>query len=404
MVGGGPAGTSTAFGLARAGIAVTLVDRAHFPRAKACAESLSPQAARIFDLMQVLPDVERAGGAQLVGVRVRSPGGVEFEGRFEAGHGYRGFRDRGLSLPRRDLDAILLSAARRAGADVREGWRVTELLRDKSGRVRGVGGLDGDGRKARLSARVVVGADGLRSVVARELGLARRSRLPRRFAFVAHFTAVTGIGDHGEMHVARDGYVGLADVGQGRTSVALVVPAAVARAASHGAARFLKGWIDAQPQLAPRFVRATRISDVLTTGPFASHARRAWAPGAVLVGDAADFFDPFTGEGVYAALRGGELAMPFVAEATRAGDARAADRALATYARVQHREFRGKRIVEKLVGLAVASPLLLDQAARVLKRRRDMSDLLIGVTGDFVPASEVLRTRFLLALMRPVPR
>jgi hypothetical protein len=72
--------------------------------------------------------------------------------------------------------------------------------------------------------------------------------------------------------------------------------------------------------------------------------------------------------------------------------------------RAHEREFRGKRIVERLVGLAVASPPLLNRVARVLKRRREMADLLVGVAGDFVPASEVLRPRFLFDLLRPAPR
>ena len=234
VVGGGPAGAATAFWLARAGVAVTIVDRARFPRTKPCAEYLSPQSSRLLEAMGTLEAVERAGAAQLVGMRIRSPNGTSFEGRFLAEHGYRGFRDRGLALPRLELDALLLDAARAAGATVLEGWRALDLLRDARGRVTGIAGTDATGRAVALDAHVVVGADGLRSEVARRLGLARRSRLPERFAFVAHYTGVHGIDDQGEMHVASDGYVGFADVGGGKTNVALVVPAAVARTARTG--------------------------------------------------------------------------------------------------------------------------------------------------------------------------
>ena len=403
VVGGGPAGAATAFWLARAGVAVTIVDRARFPRTKPCAEYLSPQSSRLLEAMGTLEAVERAGAAQLVGMRIRSPNGTSFEGRFLAEHGYRGFRDRGLALPRLELDALLLDAARATGATVLEGWRALDLLSDARGRVTGIAGTDATGRAVALDAHVVVGADGLRSVVARRLGLARRSRLPERFAFVAHYTGVHGIDDQGEMHVASDGYVGFADVGGGKTNVALVVPAAVARTARTGAAQFLTDWIGSQRHLEPRFRDSVRVTAVRTTGPFASHARRAWAPGAALVGDAADFFDPFTGEGIYSALRGGELLAPFVAEALSAGDARTADRALTAYANAHRAEFRGKWLVEKLIGLAVAHPVLLNHAARVLRHRSDMADLLVGVAGDFVPPREVLRARFLFDLMRPAP-
>ena len=88
--------------------------------------------------------------------------------------------------------------------------------------------LDAGGGAARsLAAPLVIGADGLRSVVARRLGLARTSRLwPRRIALVAHFEGFGDVGDWGEMHVERDvGYVGLAAVDDGLTNVAMVVPA-----------------------------------------------------------------------------------------------------------------------------------------------------------------------------------
>ncbi|HVH40338.1 MAG TPA: FAD-dependent oxidoreductase [Gemmatimonadaceae bacterium] len=399
VVGGGPAGATTAFWLARAGVDVLLVDRARFPRTKPCAEYLSPQSSRVLDAMGVLHAIERSGAAQLAGMRVRSAAGTSFEGRFLAGHGYRGFRDRGLALPRFELDAILLAAAREAGARVIEGWKVLDVAQDGRGRAIGV-----VGERETLHARLVVGADGLRSVVARRLRLARRSASRERFAFVAHFTGVDGIGDHGEMHVAADGYVGLADIGRGRTNVALVVPGSHAAAARSGAAAFLDRWLAAQPQLAPRFARAARTTPVQVTGPFASHAKRAWASGAALVGDAADFFDPFTGEGIYSALRGGELLAPFAERAARASGPREADAALRDYDRAHRNEFRGKWLVERLIGLAVAHPPLLDRCARVLARRREMADLLVGVAGDFVPPREVLRARFLLDLLRPAPR
>ena len=395
VVGGGPAGATTAYWLARSGVAVTLVDRARFPRAKPCAEYLSPQASLLLHEMGTLEAVESAGAAQLTGVRIRSANGTTFEGRFAADHGYHAFRDRGLAIPRLELDTILLNAARAAGVRVEEGWRVSGLDRDAAGRVTGVVGTNGAGTASTLRSSVVVGADGLRSIVARELGLARRSRVPERYACVTHFSGVKGVGDTAEMHVAANGYLGLANVGKGRTNVALVVPAAEIATAHHGAQRFLSAWIAGHPHLAQRFSQARSLTPVLATGPFASQARRAWAPGAALVGDAADFFDPFTGEGIYAALRGGELLAPFVAQAARAHSDEDADTALREYASRHRAEFRGKRIVEQIVGLAVAYPVLLNRAARALAKRQEMADLLIGVAGDFVPPREVLRPRFL---------
>src|SRR6478672_5639371 len=115
VVGGGPAGSSIAFALATAGVDVLLIDRARFPRPKPCAEYLSPEASRILADMGALDLVEQSGAAALAGIHVRAPNGWVIKGDFVAKHGFRGFRDRGLSVRRETLDAILLDRARAAG-------------------------------------------------------------------------------------------------------------------------------------------------------------------------------------------------------------------------------------------------------------------------------------------------
>lgn len=399
VVGGGPAGSATAWTLAKNGVDTLIVDRARFPRSKACAEYLSPQATRILHDMGALDALAGAPMATLAGMRVHARDGVTFEGRFAGSHGFRGFSDRGLAIRRELLDAALLERARAAGAAVLEGAKVQDVLLDDRGRAGGVRVRHGD-TIVEIRARIVVGADGLRSVVARRLGLARRLRWPSRFAFVSHFTGITGIGDCGEMHVFDDGYCGLADVGAGITNVAVVVSDARARNAAGDAEAFFARWLAAHPTLAARFACAERVSPMLATGPFGTRARSAWAPGAALVGDAADFYDPFTGEGIYAALRGGELLAPYLFESLHAEPHRAQE-ALAAYDRCRHHEFGGKWQVERLIALAVSNPSLLGRVARRLRDRRDLADLLVGVTGDFVPAREVLNFRFAFQLLAP---
>ncbi|HEY7898103.1 MAG TPA: NAD(P)/FAD-dependent oxidoreductase [Gemmatimonadaceae bacterium] len=398
VVGAGPGGSSTAWHLAKLGIDVILLDRATFPRDKVCAEYLSPQASRILSSMGAMDEVDASGPAHLTGMRVRAPNGCEIHGSFVARHGYRAFRDRGIAVRRSILDAILVQRAQSAGAQLIERSRVTDVLRTPSGAVCGVSFIDGDSERRELLAPLVIGADGLRSVIGRRLGLTRVSRIPRRMAFVAHFRNVPGVTEVGEMHVERDGYVGIADVGNGLTNVALVVTARAAREAAADPNAMLDEWLASHPHLSDRFAESERIEPVRATGPFASSTTRAWAHGAALVGDAADFFDPFTGEGVYSALRGGELLAPFAAAAA-VGESRAAARALAEYERARRAEFRGKWLVEKLIAGTVAVPALINHAARALSRRKEMADLLVGVAGDFVPPSQVLRVGYFARLL-----
>src|SRR5215208_2337532 len=153
VVGGGPAGSSVAFALASAGIDVHIVDRAHFPRPKPCAEYLSPEASRYLAKMGALERVERSGAAQLTGIRVRAPSGAVIAGDFLASHGFRGFRDQGLSVRREVLDAILVDCARAHGARVSEGVRITGLSTNTKDRVTGVTTLD-QGHTRTINARL----------------------------------------------------------------------------------------------------------------------------------------------------------------------------------------------------------------------------------------------------------
>ena len=401
VVGGGPAGSSTAVALARAGIDVVLVDRACFPRPKPCAEYLSPEASRILDSMGALAAVESTGAAQLKGVLVRAPNGATIRGEFVAGHTYTPYRERGLSVRREVLDKVLIDSARATGVEVHEGERVTALTAESRGYSAVILspstplGVNSARDDKSIRAQIIIGADGLHSVVAKRLGLTNAARWPRRLALVTHYEGVSGVGELAEMHVERDGFVGIADVGHGLTTVAMVVPASRARDLAGNKEEFLTQWLNAKPHLAPRFAKARRVSPVRATGPFASQARRAWTHDALLVGDAADFFDPFTGEGIYAALHGGELAAAATIEALRAtGSTRTA--ALAAYDGARRRAFRGKWLVERVIAAVVANPWLINRAAQTLSRRRDMADLLIGVTGDFVPAREIVNARYVL--------
>ncbi len=393
VVGGGPAGASAAAWAARAGLDVLLVERAVFPREKACAEYLSPEAARDLDALGVLQDVE-ASAMKLAGMRIVADDGSEMVGRFAPAGGATPYRPWGFALPRSRLDAIVLEAAARSGAEIREGVRL-EALEMENGAVTGAI-LRSGARRWTERSRVVVGADGVHSLVARRLGLSRHGA-PRRLALVAHFEGAAGACDCGEMFVRGGRYLGLAPIGRDLVNVAAVVPASEARAIARDPAAFLTAEVRAYPELAARFAAARIAREVLVAGPFARTTRRSVADGALLVGDAADFFDPFTGEGIFAALRGGRLAAEAVVQALARGGA--TRETLRPYRLARRRAFLSKWTFERVVGLSVTHPAVMRPFVRRMARRPDQADLWVGVAGDYVPLRSLVAPRSLAALI-----
>src|SRR4029077_1582047 len=114
----------------------------------------------------------------------------------------------------------------------------------------------------------------------------------------------------------------------------------------------------------------------------------------------ADFFDPFTGQGIYSALIGAELAARVVGEAletTPSGPIPAS--ALESYRRGRRQALAGKWVLERLIGLGVGWPPLGSRVVRRLARRADLGDLLVGATGNFIPAGRVLNPATLFSLI-----
>ena len=380
VVGGGPAGSASAALLAADGWRVLVIDRAHFPRRKPCAECINPAGVAALRRLGVLARVMEAGPARLDGWRIASDGGRSFLGRFSGGV-------HGIALPRETLDAILLDHAHAAGAEVRTGIKVTELLRDEDGRVRGVaaGGEE-------IAGRIVIGADGLRSIVLRRLGLLARAPRLRTLALTAHVRGLPDMGGCGQVRARGRGCVGIAEVGGGLANVTVVVPAEQA----HEVGGDKNAYFDAALRECG-FTRAERVEDVLATGPFDCPVRRAVADGALRVGDAAGYYDPFTGQGIYRALRGAELAAETLGAALRAGDTSAA--ALTPYERARRRAFGPGERLQHVVEAFVSRPWLYRAVAGRFARRPALADAMVHVTGDVRPVRSLLRPGFVARLI-----
>ena len=387
VVGAGPAGSVAALELARSGVRVLLLERSRLPREKVCAEFLSPGVIQELRRLQV-PSLDSLMSRPLSGFRVSLQSGAGFEGRYAPGFG--------AAVPRGELDMWLARAAANAGAEVAEGSRVTGIER-RSGewslRVRTPAG------ETKLETRAMVAADGLHSTMATRLGLRTRLRGPRRIAVVSHM-ALPGRGECGEMHVRRDAYCGVAPLsikGAGQlANVALVVDQSEAANLRRDPHRYFLQSLAVFRGLRERLTEAPIVRPILTTGPMCAGSRSA-PEGLFLAGDAAGFRDPFTGQGIYRALRGGAMAAMGVREAlTGRGDA------TRRFESRREGEFRGQRAVEWLVQAFLARPALFERIVDRLAQRPEMADTLLGVTGDVLPARRVLTPGFLAQLVMRV--
>ncbi len=392
VVGGGPAGSSVAAELAGRGRSVLICDAARFPRHKVCGEYIPPAARPHFERLGAWPEIERLGPRRHVGMAVISPGGVEVLGRYAADAGH------GLALRRYDLDAVLLANAARAGARVEEGARLTGIERNGDGRLELTFHADGGAAPWRVRCRTLVGADGRNSLVARRLGLRRRER-HRRWAVMGHFRGVRAPDDHGEMIVTDYGYCGINPLPGGLTNICIVIDAERERMPGRrGLTRFFADRIASHPLTGMRMTAAVREGELRSIGPMACRTVSSVADGALLVGDAAGFFDPFTGEGIAMALRGAEMAAGVLDEALHRGDLSA--RSLGGYERMRRSAFSGRLRIDRLLQNLLPRPRLTDWAARKLVRDPSLADLLARVTGDTAAPAEVLSARFLARFLR----
>jgi flavin-dependent dehydrogenase len=216
-------------------------------------------------------------------------------------------------------------------------------------------------------------------------------------------TYVRGLSDcraYGEIFVDPPDYAILNPVTRDRVNLSVVVPLAHAAPWSRRLDDFFDARVKQIPHLARRLAGAAREA-VHAMGPLAYRVTPPRLGGVLLVGDAAGFYDPFTGEGLYTALRSAELLVEVAHGALTRGDVSV--RTLGAYARARRRALRDKEWVTRALQLVIARRRLANSVAHRLARRPALLELLMGVIGDFVPPRELLRWSFVRELLRGDP-
>ncbi len=315
VVGSGPSGSSCATLLGRKGIKTLLLDKSSFPREKTCGDGITGKSIRMLKELGVENKIIESQHALAEGLMTSAPSGVSMT--FMPNE----TENRLYVCKRYVFDSIIFEEARK-NADVIENFEVTDLVIE-NGKVAGVKGVNKNKKEQEFRAKVVVGADGATSIVARKLGLNDFDINKSLVAVRAYYENVEPAGGYLEFHFMEEllpGYFWIFPAGNNEYNVGIAVIAGdVSRKKINLKDKLNE--IIAKSRLSGRFKNAKLVSEIKGWNlPTGAQKRKRAGDGFVLVGDAASLIDPFTGEGIGNALTSGKLAAETIADAIEKND------------------------------------------------------------------------------------
>jgi menaquinone-9 beta-reductase len=325
IVGAGPAGSTCAAFCAAAGLRTIIVEREKFPREKVCGDCLNPACWPVLRRLELSERVRSLPHAKLELVEFIAINGRRVIVDLPAGDGGE------ISIKRSLFDDMVLTRARELGADVREQSIVTALSTIWGGNWKI------DIVRETFGARFLVGADGRNSTVAR-----LRNLLPRpereRVALQAHIPLPRNFGNRVVLQLLPEGYSGQAPVNETELNLCLVGTPPTISALRHWAEQHFGLEAD----------QSWRTITPLTRAPIpVAHDN------LFFIGDAARVVEPFTGEGIFYALRSGELAADALVKIARGEDRQSTTR---EFVRGHAAMYRGRLWINELARAAVLSP------------------------------------------------
>jgi flavin-dependent dehydrogenase len=380
VVGARCAGSPTAMLLARMGYAVLIVDRDTFPSDIMSTHYIHQPGVAKLKEWGLLDRVLATGCPPIETLTVdRGTGPL-------SGMSYHPDVDFALCPRRTALDAVLVEAAVEAGAELREGFVVEDVLWE-DGAVTGIRGHQKGGPSVEERARIVVGADGVHSLIARAVKPAEyNTRPPMGCGYYAYYSGVPM--DGAEVHWRDECIVFGFPTNDGQTCVVVEWPNAKfheIRADIEG--NFERG-LATVPDFAARVAQGSRETRFVGTADVPNYFRRPYGPGWALVGDAGYHKDPVTGLGIMDAFLDAEL----LAEALDAGFSGRLPLAEALAGYEQRRNTRAMPLYELAMQAVSFQPLPPEQAMllRALKGNQEDTNRYLGLTSGATPLADFL--------------
>ncbi len=316
VIGGGPAGSTAAALLARAGRRVIVFEREKFPRFH-IGESLLPFSTQTFDRLGLREKLDRTFLPKFGGEIVAACGtkGVKFYFK----DGFRSRRDRAYQVTRSEFDKLLLDHSRENGADVREETDVKNITFENDRAKINI--ETSNGARSTIEARYLLDCSGRQTMLGSFFNIKKTYDHLQKFSVFAHYENVDraeGIdGTLIRMVRSLDRWFWMIPLTTTRMSIGVVMDTATFRAMKLSPETALEKSIDEQPMVLERMKRAERVSPVYSAGDYSYRNTKLFGDRWLLVGDAAGFIDPVFSSGVFLAIMSAEKAADTLDEVLR---------------------------------------------------------------------------------------
>lgn len=397
IVGAGPAGATAALYAKRSGLSVLLLDKAHFPRDKVCGDALSGKSVTILRELGLLDQVADLPGALINVVTFGSPKHVHID--IDLRRSNRPDLSTGYVIRREVFDHFLFQKASQVADRTIEGFTVKDLLCEE-GCVIGVTGLSEDGNEQTFRSRVVLGADGFSSVVARKLDLYQHDPKHWVVALRQYYRDVKGLDNQIELHFIDEvipGYFWIFPIEDNLANVGIGMLHEYIKANDVDLRVALKNAINSTA-FRERFDGAVPLEEPIGWNlPVGSTHRKNHGDGFMLLGDAAGLIDPFTGEGIGNAFYSARFAVEVAREAIDYNDTSAAF--LRRYDEGLWDEIGDELKTSHRLQRIGRSRKLLNFVINKAARSEDVRDTIMGMIVDDVPKKQLANPLYYLRLL-----
>jgi geranylgeranyl reductase family protein len=320
IVGGGPGGSTAAAFLAKKGRKVLLLDKEKWPRDKTCGDAISGKSLNVLRELGMIEALEKADHSVITGLTFSSPNGKQVSIPFRKNE--KGIA-KGYVCRRLVYDNLLWNNARHSGAHAHEGVSVTSVIRENE-KIVGVKAKLHDGKEAEFRGKLLIGADGVSSIIAREVRGSEVDPAHTCLAYRAYYSGVTGMNDTIEIHFVKScmpGYFWIFPLENGLANVGIGMIMSDVRKKNVKLDKAMLDAIETNPLFKNRFANAKMVSPLKAWSlPFGSKKRKVHTDNVMLIGDAAGLVDPFSGEGIGNAMTSGFIASKVADEALTAND------------------------------------------------------------------------------------